>query len=443
MGNLFGANVNQSLIESIMDGMVRKDRTVDGVKTSLCDGGYCDVGLDDGWQKCDHYGPTKELTWHDDNGTPKVNTKLFPDMKAMTDHAHKLGLTAGWYANNCICRETKTNYHRFYKGDIMAMREYGFDGIKLDGCGSQLDLELYHKLIDTSQAKSGRKEILVENCHWGDENRAPPSRPNATWCPWNMYRTSYDVRGRYASVVGNLMSTHYFATNNLSYPGCWAYPDMLEVGIRDGKGLPTSARERGEQDPGLSKEEMRTHFAAWAIVSSPLILSHDINNKQVMDAIWPIISNREAIAVNQAWAGHSGSVFKSSTVNVTLDEFNYAEMAESKWPMKVNVAEDTASRHDPTVAPSFQYYYKPMEKGGAKTAVLMMNNGHLVHDHTLDFQDIPGVSCTRCHVRDVWKKRDMGDFDGTYVAEGIPAHAARFLVVTPSVTGARGHALME
>ena len=28
------------------------------------------------------------------------------------------------------------------------------------------------------------------------------------------------------------------------------------------------------------------------------------------------------------------------------------------------------------VAPSFEYYYKPMKKGGAKTAVLMMNNGH-------------------------------------------------------------------
>ncbi len=35
--NLFGANVNQQLIEGIMDAMVRRDRTVDGVPTSLCD----------------------------------------------------------------------------------------------------------------------------------------------------------------------------------------------------------------------------------------------------------------------------------------------------------------------------------------------------------------------------------------------------------------------
>ena len=44
-----------------------------------------------------------------------------------------------------------------------------------------------------------------------------------------MYRTSGDVRARYSSVVGNLKTTAFYATNNLSYPGCWAYPDMLEV----------------------------------------------------------------------------------------------------------------------------------------------------------------------------------------------------------------------
>jgi alpha-galactosidase len=52
--NLYGGNVDQSKIESIMEGMVRKNPryTVDGVPTSLCDLGYCDVGLDDNWQQC-------------------------------------------------------------------------------------------------------------------------------------------------------------------------------------------------------------------------------------------------------------------------------------------------------------------------------------------------------------------------------------------------------
>jgi len=270
-----------------------------------------------------------------------------------------------------------------------------------------------------------------------------------------MYRTSHDLRARYASVVGNLKTTDYFATNNLSYPGCWAYADMLEVGVYDGKGLPQKASKNNEHDPGLSREEMRTNYAAWAIVSSPLILSTDINNETIMDIIWPIIANREAIAINQAWAGHSGSAFKNSGINIELDTVNYAKLQKYR---SVANSEYQVPQRDPMVAPSYEYYYKPMEKHGAKTAVLMMNHGHahtrteatkhspfiadLEVDLTLDFKDIPGVSCTRCHVRDVWRKRDLGDFDGSYVAKGVAPHAAPFLVITPSVTAVRDHALV-
>ena len=108
------------------------------------------------------------------------------------------------------------------------MRKYGFDGIKLDGCGSQVDMQLYDELIKATPAQSGRDPIMVENCHWGDKE---PFKPNATWCPWNMYRTSHDLRARYASVVGNLKTTDYYATNNLSYPGCWAYADMVRLSL--------------------------------------------------------------------------------------------------------------------------------------------------------------------------------------------------------------------
>ena len=44
--NLYGNNVNQSLITGIMDGMVKKQTFGGGKPTSLCDLGYCDVGLD-------------------------------------------------------------------------------------------------------------------------------------------------------------------------------------------------------------------------------------------------------------------------------------------------------------------------------------------------------------------------------------------------------------
>jgi len=45
--DLFGANVNQGLIMGQMSAIANRSRMVNGVPTSLCDLGYCDVGLDD------------------------------------------------------------------------------------------------------------------------------------------------------------------------------------------------------------------------------------------------------------------------------------------------------------------------------------------------------------------------------------------------------------
>ena len=92
-------DVNQKLIESIMDGMTKKRAVNGGKQMSLCDLGYCDVGLDDNWQKCGATNAAPGMHYHDINGNPIVNTDLFPDFKSMTDHAHSLGLTSGWYGN--------------------------------------------------------------------------------------------------------------------------------------------------------------------------------------------------------------------------------------------------------------------------------------------------------------------------------------------------------
>lgn len=96
---------------------------------------------------------------------------------------------------------------------------YGFDSIKLDGCGAQRDLQLYADLFNATG-----KSILIENCHWGG------TVPNATWCPWNYFRTSGDISASYDSVVGNLQTTIQWAKSGLSKPGCWGYPDSESSG---------------------------------------------------------------------------------------------------------------------------------------------------------------------------------------------------------------------
>merc|ERR1712107_117338 len=65
----------------------------------------------------------------------------------------------------------------------------------------------------------------------------------------------------------------------------------------------------------------------------------------------------------------------------------------------------------PLSVPTWQYFYKPILADGAKTAVLLMNHGSGATDLTLDFQDISGVKCTTCKLRDIWNHKDLGSFD--------------------------------
>jgi alpha-galactosidase len=412
--NLYKDRVDQNLIQSVMKGMVSRKRTVDGVPTSLCDLGYCNVGLDDAWQLCGKHG-SKGFHYHDDQGNPIINTTRFPNLKAMTDYAHSLNLTAGFYGNNCICRETlpEASAMEFYQNDIRAFLEFNFDSWKLDGCGPQLDLQLWDDLLrnttytssDGITKKTG-KAVVVENCHWG---HVEPFQPTQSWCPWNMYRTSYDVRNNYGSVMDNLNNHSLYAKANLSYPGCWAYPDMLEVGC-----AADQATYKG--DVGLTTAETRSHFGSWAIVSSPLVLSHDVNNDIIMDEIWPIIANTEVIAVNQAYYGHSGSAFQySENDNVTIlvpDRFHHGvdgDISTSRW----------------------QYLYKPLSWHGSQVAVLLMNSDVQALDLSLQFQGIPGLLCSnRCQVRDIWNRKNLGTFRRSYTAHDVASHDAVFLIIS-------------
>lgn len=284
-----------------------------------------------------------------------------------------------------------------YQSDVAALTEFGFDAVKLDGCGTQRDLDQWSTLLNGT----GRP-VMIENCHWGG------TVPNQTWCPWNFFRTSGDVRASYGSVVGNLMTTVQWAEKGLSKPGCWAYPDMLEVGCQHGPG--------GAGDPGLSTAETRMHFAAWAIVSSPLTLSHDVNNDTIMDAVWPIIANKEIIAVNQAWAGHSGSPFKNATEFVQLEDYN-------------SLLQGTVTAHE-GATPSWQMFYKPV--GGGKIAVLLLNHDSKATDFTLKFSDIPGIQCTKCTVRCLYAHKDLGSFDGSHDSPAVASHDSRMYMIAPA-----------
>ena len=49
-------------------------------------------------------------TFHNSSGVTQVNLTRFPDMRAMTDQIHALGIQAGWYGNNCFCSTLDGTY---------------------------------------------------------------------------------------------------------------------------------------------------------------------------------------------------------------------------------------------------------------------------------------------------------------------------------------------
>merc|ERR1712137_975305 len=214
-------------------------------------------------------------------------------------------------------------------------------------------------------------------------------------------------------VMGNLNSVSKFNSRNLSTPGCWAYPDMLEVGCEHGPG--------GSRDPGLSMAETRSHFGAWVIVSSPLTLSHDVNNDTIMDQIWPIIANKEAIAVSQTYAGYSGGVFQQSGASVHLDDVNHAEMER-------DMSDGERLATGPTISASHQYLYKPLAWDGTKTAVLLLNSDDATQNLTLKLADVPGMAGP-CDVRDIWEHEDMGNHADS-ITVSVGSHDAAFLVLS-------------
>merc|ERR1711865_251027 len=293
--NAFGNRISQDMMLEAAVAITSANRTVRGVSNmSLCDLGYCSVGVDEGWEGC---GAGVDNTQHDAKGFPTIDS-AFPDTTGMVQKIHQLGLEAGWYLNGCKCGE-HIEKELNYQGDISDLHAFGFDGVKIDGCGKQRNQTLYAQLM-----KESGRNYTIENCHWGDCTDSDDSScPTQDWCPFNWFRTSGDINSSPQSWLANLQTTIKFQDFEapLSQPGCWAYPDMLEVG------------RVAEPTPGTFYSWNRAHFGAWCITSSPLILGLELTDAK-LNPILDIIGNKEAIAVNQQWAGHPGMLVQNIEV---------------------------------------------------------------------------------------------------------------------------------
>jgi hypothetical protein len=159
----------------------------------------------------------------------------------------------------------------------------------------------------------------------------------------------------------------------------------------------------------LAAAESRTHFGAWCVVSSPLVLGMDLQNESTMAEVWPYVSNSEAINVNQRWAGDPGRVLNLTSAGAgpgAIEVWAKLQPSGAVALLAINTAA-TASSTEHAVELSEVWPEGAAPEGWCRTQP--------------------------CAVRDIWAHEDKGVVQGGVLrVAALGPHDSSFMLVTPS-----------
>lgn len=309
------------------------------VDSGLSKLGYTYVNIDDGWW----------LKRRQSDGRLEIRTAIFPSATAKgkdtsfrpyTDTLHGMGLKAGIYTdigrNACsqaydlhspnlpegTTAEREVGLQGHVDQDIgLYFKEWGFDYIKVDACGINVygpgtDIVRDHAytavppLID--QATINRTDIAAVRARYVEVAQALKTyNPDGDYilaiCNWgsadvrswgkdvgHMWRTSGDITPTWTRMLHNFDSASTRAL--YAKPGAWNDPDILFVG-------------HGEFDQD-HLTEARSHFALWAMINAPLLISYDL--RQAPRSLMDIWGNADIVRLNQDPGGHQGVIAYAS-----------------------------------------------------------------------------------------------------------------------------------
>ena len=309
------------------------------VDSGLSDLGYTYVNIDDGWW----------LKRRQSDGRLEIRTAIFPSaeiegqdssFRPFTDALHAMGLKAGIYTdigrNACsqaydlhspnlpegTTAEREVGLHGHVDQDIgLYFAEWGFDYIKVDACGINVygpenPLVREHAytrmppLID--QASINRTDVPAVQALYGEVAEAlhrhnPDGDYILAICNWgsadvrswgknvgHMWRTSGDITPTWTRMLHNFDSASTRAL--YAKPGAWNDPDILFVG-------------HGEFDQN-HLTEAQSHFALWAIINAPLLISYDL--RRAPQSLMDIWGNADIVRLNQDPGGHQGVIAYAS-----------------------------------------------------------------------------------------------------------------------------------
>lgn len=155
----------------------------------------------------------------------------------------------------------------------------------------------------------------------------------------------------------------------------------------------------------MTREEYRASFSVWSVMASPLILSADLRSSasaEMRACLADIALNPEVIAVNQDPAGHAPFLVRQTPAR-----------------LPVTGPPDIAS----TVLA------RPLSHG--EVAVVLFNRLEEAATLGVAFAEVGLPALASAHVRDLWRKQDLGLHTSSFYAT-VPAHAAVMVRLTPS-----------
>ncbi len=310
----------------------------------------------------------------DGEGNIVADSKRFPSgMKALADYVHSKGLKFGLYsdAGTATCQK-RPGSKGFEEIDAKQYAAWGVDYLKYDWCNTegQSTQEAYTKM--NRALRTAGRPIVFSICEWG-------STQPWSWAPGvgNLWRTTGDIQDCWdcGQPWGGMGVIHIIDLQTDLYPyagpGHWNDPDMLEVG--NGK---------------MSATEYRAHFSFWCLLAAPLIAGNDLRN--MTPETKEILTNKEVIAVDQDPLGMQGrKVFDAGPTEVWM---------------------------------------KPLS--GAARAVILFNRGNVPAPVSVTWEQIGIPAGVEVPVRDLWAKKDLGQFKGR-ITRTVEPHGVVMLRIQP------------
>ena len=353
--------------------------------SGLIDHGWSYMNIDDTWQGA-RGGPFNAI-----QGNEK-----FPDIKALCDAVHALGLKIGiystpWttsYANHiggsaenpagtwtppAVTKKGRINnktmpwaigqFH-FATNDAAQWAAWGIDYLKYDW--NPIELPETQEMAEALR-HSGRDIVFSLSNNMNITN-GPAVGPLA-----NSWRTTGDIKANWKS-----MSERGFGQDKwrpYSGPGHWNDPDMLEVATKE------------KNQPGLTPDEEYTHMTLWCLLDAPLLLGNDLT------ALTPftlnVLENDEVLAVSQdSLADQAVTVAQTGTTRVYAKNLEDGSKAVGLFNVSTN---------------------------GPETVTVKWNDLKLLGSHT---------------VRDLWRQKDLGTFKDEF-SMPVAAHSAEMIKIMP------------